>query len=851
MKVVRIIIMLMILNIVTVKKDKKIDKTINTATECDLDLMNSFKLVGMKHPTSTNMPKICPYIEQNCCTLMDELTISKFWNEYSKPKINKYVNLLMILYNNIFNYQKFISLINFNNISLYVADKKIVHYKERYCSFKQEIGKIYNFDLKTHWKKKNKKKKGKKKGKKQKKVKKNKRSRELRQIENEIKNDSKFEFISGKEFNKLSKERKDAIINLIYLGKRYSSTVQKAGKKFHNFVQSRGRKLIKKAINVSNKLIKKQRRLFFKNKNELKKKAKEKAKKKLEEEKKKKLLKNKDNTKTEKKIEKSNTYQIPKFYKEMSPPGVLSLDSENAGDEAAKVLKRIKEVIDAIFGKSPPPFVKKIPFKPNLEPFKPKFKFMDKFYKDKLEKGDIFIEEMPDVIELQKTFFKHFFSQMRYMAYDEIEAENHALDNKLTEKMPPSGTKFIDKILAQITKLKYPFAKIPFIPEVDRKFEDEFPSFQGSVTTCKVEDRKFLKYLLMTNAVKYTFCKSIYKSLQKANQLDIKLYLNNIRDEAIQLFGIKKGLYCGLCDAGKHEYFDSEKGLLYYSENFCYDILNTYQAYIKFTHIIFVEYADDIIQYMACIDSKSDNIKFPYRSVFTKLKWRIQLFKNCFSNLDSEDFMKYCTFICKNYKLNGHNKQIEGDLNNIYHLFVQIIEFLRKHDIAFEAKMEITEDTLEELDHEFYKERKLTESKKENSDFEANVPVYRAINKVVHLQDMENVFLTRDDGFNPFQYAQFANFELNIKQFIYDNFLKNADKPIDESVIQSFFNSSTQELHDFNSDIYQNVKIDDGEPDMKDNDYDPNSVILGNNPTSLDKKKVKPNVNKEIPLIFN
>ena len=518
---------------------------------------------------------------------------------------------------------------------------------------------------------------------------------------------------------------------------------------------------------------------------------------------------------------------------------------------ALMALKRIAQFFKELFGKRKRFKPKKIT-KPDLKGKKPKFQYMDKYYKKKLDSGKLYIEDMPEVINLQKVFFKHFFSEMRYMAYDEIEAEAHSLDYKMKEKKAPQNTKFIDKIFQKIQKLQYPFAQMPFIPRVDRKFEDKFPSFQGSVITCKVEDRQFLKYLMMTNAVKYTFCKSIWRSLQKAKELNIKLYLNNVRDEAIQLFGIKKGLYCGLCDGGKHKYFDSENNIIYYSENFCYDILNTYQAYIKFIHIIFVEYADELVQYMTCIDSKADSLKFPFRSIFTKLKWRIQLFKNCFNNLESEDFMKYCMFICKDYKLNGHNKQIEGDMNNIYHLFVQIIEFLRKHDIPFEAKMEMTEESFKEINHEFYKnDRSLTKSKKTAQDFETNVPVFKAINKVVHLQNMENVFLIRDDGFNPFQYAQFANFELNIKQFVYDNFLKNADKPIDESVIQSFFTSNTKNLHDFNSDIYQVVKVDDSDPEMTDNNYDPNSVVLGNNPATIREKEPKPNVNKEIPIIFN
>ena len=55
---------------------------------------------------------------------------------------------------------------------------------------------------------------------------------------------------------------------------------------------------------------------------------------------------------------------------------------------------------------------------------------------------------------------------------------------------------------------------------------------------------------------------------------------------------------------------------------------------------------------------------------------KIKYFKKCFENLDNEDYMKYCFFICKEIKVNSHSNLIEGDLKWMYLLYLKIFEFL-------------------------------------------------------------------------------------------------------------------------------------------------------------------------------
>lgn len=54
---------------------------------CNKKLLNSFLLTGMKYPIYNPM-KICANVKDRCCTVADEIKISKLWNERAKPMLD-------------------------------------------------------------------------------------------------------------------------------------------------------------------------------------------------------------------------------------------------------------------------------------------------------------------------------------------------------------------------------------------------------------------------------------------------------------------------------------------------------------------------------------------------------------------------------------------------------------------------------------------------------------------------------------------------------------------------------------------------------------------------------------------
>ena len=91
-----------------------------------------------------------------------------------------------------------------------------------------------------------------------------------------------------------------------------------------------------------------------------------------------------------------------------------------------------------------------------------------------------------------------------------------------------------------------------------------------------------------------------------------------------------------------------------------------------------VEFSDEIVQYINCIMTNSQNVKYPLINSFTNQLRRIKYFEKCFENLNSDDMLKYCMFICKQIRINGKSDFIEGDIKQMYLLIFRIIQFARE-----------------------------------------------------------------------------------------------------------------------------------------------------------------------------
>lgn len=744
---------------------------------CDQTLLKTFKLTGLKHASLQDKMHICSHVENNCCTLIDELSITKYWHEYSAPRFKDFVNGLMALYKNMFNYQKYISMIDFKHVHFQITKTKWVTYRKKYCSLLENVEEFKQFDP----------------------------EKVLTDLNAEIHQEQTYH-------NELDTLTPDLFENMN--DPRFLFLPSFVTNMFKPPSIPQPPPLIQNMLDMINPSAKAAE--------EAKKKALEEMKRKMEEERK--------------------AFEARKADAVAQMAKTLADNTVKSADDARKIYsKKFMKFLEES--------------RQNLPKIRADHKEeIDKFIAD----GKIYIEDMPNQILTQAKEFHDFMAQLKAFVITGIKVEAEALK---TVRMPDINRDYVKALLGLVNNDVFPSHALPNLPDMRRGLP-AFPELTSSKVVCNYRTQRLYKYFMMVNSIKHRFCSKAHNNVLRLEELNMGVYLPKLRDEALTLFNTKRSLYCGVCDALTQKFFNYEHKIVYYSEDFCRNLINTHMDYIKFNNIIFVEYADEVLQYLDCVSSRPEEIEVPFKNIFHKLKKRIVFFNRCFNNVNRTGFMKHCHFICSKYNINGMHAFIEGDIHNAYLLYLRIVEFVREYKLPFDTKLEVNLETIERLNNFFYtddeeedkgrkgvkpralgpahnkeddkkhdkskgndkknaknpkkpKEKKddddEEDGKKEKEDFEDNkirfnLPIYKRIDKVVRIQRLEPVFLKQDEGFDPITTYYATDFQIDNKEYILRHFYKDGSDVLDKNVISSFFKIRPIDVVDFNSDIYVNLE---------------------------------------------
>lgn len=106
--------------------------TLSIAT-CDRRLMNEFGLTGMKIAIADAM-KVCGPIKDKCCTVTDEIRITKYWSTYTSPFLMRHASDYMAVMNQIV--QSFFTLMRIDPrlIMLKYVARKEIPYNYKVCT---------------------------------------------------------------------------------------------------------------------------------------------------------------------------------------------------------------------------------------------------------------------------------------------------------------------------------------------------------------------------------------------------------------------------------------------------------------------------------------------------------------------------------------------------------------------------------------------------------------------------------------------------------------------------------------------------------------------------------------------
>ena len=586
--------------------------------KCDQVLMRNFKLTGMRYPVTDEPLHICKNVTANCCTIFDELTIVKLWKDYSFPRIKHFASTLLILYANIFEFQTYISEMNYKSVSGKLVMREWIPYKQKYCSLLEGIETVEKYDP------------------------------------NKI---AEQHFPSHQDSHVEKNSRKLKGRKLIFGALSGATKMFKGvpGAKEAEGVFNTGKGLIEGLLNPKEAEFKR-------------------VKKKIEDHKKKLL----DDQKAAFEEQQKDAYaQMATIMGKEKIEGFGAAESSYT-DELKNFLEQSRENLPAIESD-------------NIA-----------HTRDFLYQGKIMLEDLPTKLIYQLEKHKDFLEKLRTIMLKGIQLNSQAIR---AVKIPDILEDIVEKYKEYFSESAHtPGEARAYMPgkyEMERVLP-EFPEIYRSKEVCITKNQKLYKYFMLYNSIKLRFCEKAKANIDKIRNMNLNYYLQSLKREAESIFELKRGIYCSLCDAEQHKFFDKDKEIVYYSEEFCHDMIHAYLDYIKFNNIIFVEYADELLQYMNCVLSEPSFMEFPTITVFRKIKIRTVFFKRCFENLHKHDFMKYCYFLCKEFNINGLHAYIEGDVHNIFILYIRLIDMLRKNNIPFKMRSHVDIETIKNMDHFLY-----------------------------------------------------------------------------------------------------------------------------------------------------
>ena len=228
----------------------------------------------------------------------------------------------------------------------------------------------------------------------------------------------------------------------------------------------------------------------------------------------------------------------------------------------------------------------------------------------------------------------------------------------------------------------------------------EEPLITFNKISCKKESQNYEKEFIIVNEKKTDYCLDLYKQFLSLDNRYFKKFLVPIKNYLTRVVDIKGSVYCAICDAHSQRYFDTKTKQLVYSNEFCKTTLQSKADLFHFMHVVFVEYMDALLQYIACFETDAKIYAFPFPNMLTKYKRRISLIKACFDSLDTDNYMDKCWFICNKYSAFGLSWFFDSDVKLVRRVYITIYSFLRKLNISEELH-----ERQQELEKKGYEER--------------------------------------------------------------------------------------------------------------------------------------------------
>ena len=467
-----------------------------------------------------------------------------------------------------------------------------------------------------------------------------------------------------------------------------------------------------------------------------------------------------------------------------------------------------------------------------------------------VRKARLLLVDQPTVLAKKATKIQGFLRLVQRHFELSKTAQSNCFEQSKFVTLPP-GNKLNRSLRFIMRRPKLPSATSFFAQSFNRQV-DNFPALRSSEVECSLESRRAYRTFLQVNKPKYEHCFKVHQNMKIIDKMELDQLITGIRNTIVRVSDVKKTLYCAICDGDSQRYFNGEKSLVLLDEEFCRDLVGSYRDYIEFSNVVMVQFGEQLLQYIACINSLPQEISLPFVTRFEFHKRNIFFFKKCFDNVLSDDYMRYCHFICSTFNFDSFSKYIDGDMQLMYNVYLEIVDFTRNNDIDFDTSLILDESFLQSLNTGFYPsmiprsdnrpvvpltqrqielERsnnfkgnlnnfqvgnfsfKLNLTKTTYSDEEKPIAsdseIFTRVKKIFSLKTARYLFMPNHNGLNPLSLLSSAFLQVESDNFITDYYKQlNEGREIAGSTLQTFFNIKTSEIESFNTDIDMDFQTD-------------------------------------------
>ena len=198
---------------------------------------------------------------------------------------------------------------------------------------------------------------------------------------------------------------------------------------------------------------------------------------------------------------------------------------------------------------------------------------------------------------------------------------------------------------------------------------------------CNTEKRKFFKSYLLFNPEKLKYCSDTLQKLRDFPIQELESYFDHrFVSDLTALQDLKKTLYCSICDAKQQKFVISnpKNRVIVFDQEFCSTTLKTFRSYLFWKNYYMVDYLDTLLQLVSCSDTPGNTYAFPFKSIVGWHRRRLESFKKCFDNLEGENFMRECLFICKQYDILSYTQFFEGNFRTLSTIHFKLLDFVRQ-----------------------------------------------------------------------------------------------------------------------------------------------------------------------------